>query len=188
MESADSGPRIAAGAWGQHHGRPAPSFWCRMLSSSLGSTKFLLLHADTAKFKVEHPLCRGVPLRSRGTPSHVSRQKGLITVKPPPTAATTLGWRKGSARRDDEIVTLSEAGHACLHSDNQRERSRNTVAWAQAYACGGVNTWRCAADAIVRLAPGHGSRQVGVLPVGSVIVAGATNNVNNQKWIGHRFL
>jgi hypothetical protein len=122
----------------------------------------------------------GVPLRSRGTPSHVSRQKGLITVKPPPTAATTLGWRKGSARRDDEIVTLSEAGHACLHSDNQRERSRNTVAWAQAYACGGVNTWRCAADAIVRLAPGHGSRQVGVLPVGSVIVAGATNNVNNQ--------
>ena len=56
MESADSGPRIAAGAWGQHHGRPAPSFWCRMLSSSLGSTKFLLLHADTAKFRVEHPL------------------------------------------------------------------------------------------------------------------------------------
>jgi hypothetical protein len=185
MESADSGPRIAAGAWGQHHGRPAPSFWCRMLSSSPDSTKFLLLHADTAKFRVEHPLCRGVPLRSRGTPSHVSRQKGLITVKPPPTAtaATTLGWRKGSARRDDEIVTLSEAGRACLHSDNQRERSRNTVAWAQAYACGGVNTWRCAADAIVRLAPGHGSRQVGVLPVGSVIVAGATNNVNNQAWI-----
>eukprot|EP01047_Picozoa_sp_COSAG01_P102511 COSAG01_NODE_32087_length_586_cov_2.143737_1_plen_74_part_10 len=39
MESADSGPRIAAGAWGQHHGRPAPSFWCRMLSSSPSSTR-----------------------------------------------------------------------------------------------------------------------------------------------------
>jgi hypothetical protein len=45
MESADSGPRIAAGAWGQHHGRLAPSFWCRMLSSSPSSTKFLLARA-----------------------------------------------------------------------------------------------------------------------------------------------
>ncbi len=33
MESADSRQRIAAGAWGQRHGRPAPSFWCRVLSS-----------------------------------------------------------------------------------------------------------------------------------------------------------
>ena len=117
MESGDSGPRIAAGAWGKHHGRPAPSFWCRMLSSSPSRSKFLLLHSDAAKFRVEHPLCLGVPLLSRGTPSKVEKQKGLITVKPPPTAATTLGWRKGSARRDDEIVTLSEAGRACLHSE-----------------------------------------------------------------------
>ena len=112
MESADSGPRIAAGAWGQHHGRPAPSFWCRMLSSSASSSKFLLLHSDAAKFRVEHPLCLGVPLLSRGTPSKVEKQKGLITVKPPPTAASTLGWKKGGARRDDEIVTLTVAGRA----------------------------------------------------------------------------
>ena len=103
MESGDSGPRIAAGAWGKHHGRPAPSFWCRMLSSSPSRSTFLLLHSDAAKFRVEHPLCLGVPLLSRGTPSKVEKQKGLITVKPPPTAASTLGWKFGSARRDDEV-------------------------------------------------------------------------------------
>ena len=54
MESADSRQRIAAGAWGQRHGRPAPSFWCRVLSSpppSSGKQQFLLLHADAAKFR-----------------------------------------------------------------------------------------------------------------------------------------
>jgi hypothetical protein len=76
------------GAWGQRHGRPAPSFWCRVLSSpppSSGKQQFLLLHADAAKFRAEHPLCYGVPLRSRGTPTNVAKQKGLITAKPPPT-------------------------------------------------------------------------------------------------------
>ena len=72
MESADSRQRIAAGAWGQRHGRPAPSFWCRVLSSpppSSGKQQFLLLHADAAKFRAQHPLCYGVPLRSQGTPT-----------------------------------------------------------------------------------------------------------------------
>ena len=107
MESADSRQRIAAGAWGQRHGRPAPSFWCRVLSSpppSSGKQQFLLLHADAAKFRAQHPLCYGVPLRSQGTPTNVAKQKGLITVKPPPTAVATAGWKRGKARRDDELA------------------------------------------------------------------------------------
>jgi hypothetical protein len=167
MESADSRPRIAAGTWGHRNGRPAPSFFCQLLSSSPSTSKFLLLHADAAKFRVEHPLCHGVPLQSRGTPTLVAKQKALIEVKPPPMAAATQGWKKGGARRDDEIVTLTAAGRACLRSGNRREQSPNTVVWARVYACGGVNTWRCAADAIVRLAAGHGSHQVGV--TGSVL-------------------
>jgi hypothetical protein len=98
MESADSGQRIVAGAWGQRYGRPAPSFWCRVLSSPAASKKqFLLLHADAAKFWAEHPLCHGVPLLSRGAQLRVGKQTALITVKPPPTAVPTLGWKKGHA-------------------------------------------------------------------------------------------
>ena len=162
MECADSSrQRIAAGAWGQRHGRPAPSFWCRVLSSpppSSGKQQFLLLHADAAKFRAEHPLCYGVPLLSRGAPTLLAKQKGLITVKPPPTAVATAGWKRGNARRDDEVVELTEAGRACLRSTNRREQSRNTVVWFRQYICGGVNTWRCVANAIVRMAPVLGTK------------------------------
>eukprot|EP01047_Picozoa_sp_COSAG01_P010972 COSAG01_NODE_475_length_16519_cov_168.890621_11_plen_371_part_00 len=186
MESADSRQRIAAGAWGQRHGRPAPSFWCRVLSSpppSSGKQQFLLLHADAAKFRAQHPLCYGVPLRSQGTPTNVAKQKGLITVKPPPTAVATAGWKRGKARRDDEVVELTEAGRACLRSTNSRKQSRHTVVWSRQYICGGVNTWRCVANAIVRRAPDHGSGQVGGVPIDSVIVAGTTKEISAQTWV-----
>ena len=118
MESADSTQRIAAGAWGQRHGRPAPSFWCRVLSSlppSSGKQQFLLLHADAAKFRAEHPLCYGVPLRSRGGQKNAAAAAAVVAGQP-------------------------ERGKVAVGQPRRPQRQQGGLAWRTITASGPVGT------------------------------------------------
>ena len=128
MESADSRQRIAAGAWGQRHGRPAPSFWCRVLSSpppSSGKQQFLLLHADAAKFRAEHPLCYGVPLRSRGGQKNAAAV--ATAVNDVAAAAATADGTAAAATTADDVAVPATAANGRAAAPPRR--SERFVSW-----------------------------------------------------------
>eukprot|EP01047_Picozoa_sp_COSAG01_P100631 COSAG01_NODE_30464_length_615_cov_1.333333_1_plen_109_part_01 len=84
--------RVPAGEWGVlPSGERSPSFFVEEHASSDAGRLFVVLRNDNAKFREEFPGCRGVPILSRGSSSHIP--KGLVTVlKPVSGECLSQGW------------------------------------------------------------------------------------------------
>ena len=180
--------RIQAGEWGTlSDGQGSPTFWIEAVSPVRSSPSkdqqlFTLLRVDNAKFEAEYPAYRGIRMLSRGSSAHLP--KGLVTVRPPSASCASVGWKRGSERRTDEVLTLTEEGRRCFSQPTTKLNAETTV-WCLRYACSGVNTFRVdgSVSVLLRSSPTDTSSTAGNLGPGTIIVADTTQLIGNRRWV-----